>query len=261
MKQCLKSGFIHKKEGIMRAKHLLIGGLVAVTTILSGCGQNAARSEQSTVTVTGVGTVSVEPDMVRLTVSMNKTERTTRLAQEAVGKMAAQVLAILKDSGIEDKDIATASLRFNPEYEWRSGRSILIGQQAEQSMDFAVRDIRQDTEKVARIIDRLTGIDGIMLNQIKFSVADNTAHFIRSRELAYEKAMQKAEQYAELSGLKVGRVLSLSEEGLNNASPLYRSALVNQAMREEFAADAASTVLPSGQMEITTRISVVFLLE
>ncbi len=82
--------------------------------------------------------------MVRLTVSMNKTERTTRLAQEAVGKMAAQVLAILKDSGIEDKDIMTASLRFSPEYTWRNGRSVLVGQRADQSIDFAVRGILED---------------------------------------------------------------------------------------------------------------------
>ena len=245
----------------MRAKHYLILGLVASVTALSSCGPNNAKQEPSTVTVSGVGTVSVAPNMVRLSVSMNKIERTTRQAQESVGTMAAQVLTILKDSGIEGKDIMTASLRFNPEYEWRNNRSVLVGQRAEQSIDFAVRNIGQDTEKVARIIDRLTGIDGIVMNQINFSVADNTEHFIRSRELAFEKAMQKAEQYAELSGLKVGRVLSLSEEGANSPSPLYRSAMVNQFKMEEVSADAVSTVLPSGQMEITTRISVVFLME
>jgi uncharacterized protein YggE len=246
----------------MKTKNLLLRGLVAAVVVLSGCTQSAGQKELSTVTVSGVGTVNVTPDMVRLTVSMSKIERTTRLAQESVGKMTARVLAILKDSGIEDKDISTASLRFNPEYEWRNGRSILIGQRTEQSIDFAVRNIGQNAEKVARIIDRLTEIDGIVLNQISFSVADNTEHFVRSRELAFEKAMQKAQQYAELSGLKVGRVLNLSEDGANNASPLYRSRMENQFMMEAaFAADAASTVLPSGQMEITTRISVMFLLE
>jgi uncharacterized protein YggE len=245
----------------MKAKHFLTCGLIAAVVVLSSCGQHTGPTERSSVTVSGVGTVSVVPDMVRLSVSMNKTERTTRQAQEAVGTMAARVLAILKDSGIEDKDIQTASLRFNPEYEWRSGRSVLIGQRAEQSVDFAVRQIGRDAEKVARIIDRLVEIDGIVLNQIHFSVADNTEHFIRSRELAFEKAMQKAQQYADLSGLKLGRVLDISEDAANNAAPLYRSAMVNQFKMEEAAAMDISTVLPSGQMEVTTRISVVFLLE
>jgi uncharacterized protein YggE len=244
----------------MKAKHFLLFGLVVV---LSGCGQTGGRQEPSTVTVSGVGTVSVAPDMVRLTVSMQKTGRTTRLAQEAVAAMTGRVLAILKESAIEDKDIATASLTFNPEYEWRNNRSVLVGQRAEQCIEFAVRGIGSDDAKVPGIIDRLVEIDGIMLNSIDFSVADNTEHFARSRELAFEKAVQKAEQYAELSGLKVGKVLSLSEDGAGNAVPLYGNRMVNQFKLESasFAEADAATALPSGQLEVTTRISVVFLLE
>ena len=248
---------------LMKAKLFLMCGLglVAAVAALPGCVQNGARQEPSIATVSGVGTVSVEPDMVRISVSMGQTAQTTRLAQEAVGKMAAQVLAILKDAGVGEKDIQTASLTFNPQYEWRNnGRSVLVGQRAEQSIDLAVRSIREDDGKVPRLIDRLSGIDGIVMNRIEFCVDDNTEHFVRSRQLAFEKAMQKAEQYAELSGLRVGRVLSLSEEGASTPVPLYRSAAVNQ-FKLEAAYDAASTVLPSGQMEITTRISVTFLLE
>jgi uncharacterized protein YggE len=246
---------------MIRARYFLLC-VIAAAIALSGC-KHVEQREPSTVTVSGVGTVSVEPDMVRMTVSMSKTERTTRLAQEAVAVMTGRVLAILKESAIEDKDIATASLTFNPEYEWRNNRSVLVGQRAEQRIEFAVRGIRQDDNKVSGIIDRLVGIDGIMLDNIAFSVADNTEHFVRSRELAFEKAVQKAEQYAELSGLKVGKVLSLSEEGANNAMPLYSNRMVNQQFKmEESAVMAdAATVLPSGQLEVTTRISVVFLLE
>lgn len=240
----------------------MLFGFLAVAALLSGCGQNGQQQAASTVTVSGVGTVYVVPDMVRMTVSMDKTERTTRLAQEAVGRIAGQVVALLKDSGIEDKDIMTASLRFNPEYEWVKNRRVLVGQHAGQSIDFAVRNIGQDSAKVARIIDRLTGIDGITVDRLDFGIADNTRHFVRSRELAFEKAMQKVQQYAELSGRKVGRVLSLSEAGADNSASLYRAASVKQA-KEEMALDAAApgTVLPAGQMEITTQISVVFLME
>lgn len=245
----------------MKTKHFLTCGLVAAMVALAGC---AGNNTQSIVTVSGRGTVSVEPDMAQMNVSFSRTEQTTRLAQEAIGKIAAQVLAILKDSGIEDKDITTASLRFYPEYEWLPNRSIPLGQRAEQSVDFSIRDIAQDSEKVSRIIDRLSEIDGIMMNRIDFSVADKTEPFVRSRELAFEKAMRKAEQYAALSGRKVGRVLSLSEGGANNSLlPLYgNTRMANQFTMEEAAAyDASSTVLPSGQMEVTTDISVTFALE
>jgi hypothetical protein len=238
---------------------MLICGLVAIVAMLSGCGQNTVR-QQSTVTVSGIGTVSVEPDMVSMNVSMSKIAPTTRQAQEAVGKMAVRVLEILKEAGIEDKDIKTATLRFNPEYEWRSNRSVLVGQKAEQGIDFAVRNIGQDSDKIARLIDKLVQVDGIVMNQINFNIADKTEHYVHSRELAFEKAAQKAKQYAELSGLRVGRVLSLSENTSDDSAPVYGNRMIKQTMME-FASDESSTVLPSGQMEITTRISAVFSLE
>jgi uncharacterized protein YggE len=243
----------------MKTTHFI--ALALVTVAMVGCVLPSARQKQpSTVTVSGEGTVSVAPDMVRMTVSMSNVAPSTRAAQEAVGRMTAQVLAILKEAGIDDKDIQTASLRFNPEYEWRNERRILVGQHAEQSIDFAVRDIASDTEKAPRLIDRISGIDGITMNRMDFSVADNTPHFERSRELAFEKVLQKAEQYASLAGMKVDRVFSVVEDGASPATPLYRSASLNQ-FKAEVAMDAASTVLPAGQMEITTRISAVFLLE
>lgn len=246
----------------MNTRHFMIFCLAATVAVLSGCGQNGASKNNSTVTVSGVGTVSVEPDMVRLNVSLSNTSPTTRQAQEAIGKMASRVLYILENAGIADKDIKTESLMFSPEYEWRRNKSVLIGQRAEQGIEFAVRDIRQDSGKVARIIDSLAGIDGITMNRISFGVSDNTEYFVRSRELAFGKAMQKAQQYAGLSGLKIVRVLDLSEDGSNGAFPIYGNRMVNQFAKEEaVVADAVSTVLPSGQMEITTRISVTFLLE
>lgn len=249
----------------MKTKHLLAYGLTAAAavTILSGCAHHTMRGGQtSTVTVSGVGTVSVVPDMVNMNISMNKTDRTTTLAQSAVNAMSGRALAILKESGIEDKDIRTASLRFNPEYEWSNGRSILTGQRAEQSINVAVRGIGQDAKKLARIIDRLAEIDGIVLNNIDFGIADNAGNFVDSRKLAFEKALQKAQLYAELSGLKVGRVLSLTEDGATEPTPLYRGGAINQTkMEASFDAGAASTMLPSGQMDVTSRISVTFLLE
>lgn len=244
----------------MKTNLVLACGLVAAFVAQSVGGQTLVRQEPSTVTVSGVGTVSVEPDMVRITVSIGKTAQTTRLAQEAVGKMTGQVLAILSENGVEKKEIKTTSFRFNPEYQWDGKKNVLAGQRVDQSIDFNVRRIGDGNDTVVRIIDRLAAIDGVAMNQINFSVAETTGHYVRSRELAFEKAMQKAQQYAQLAGLKVSRMLALSEDGANNAVPLYRATL-NQFKMEAAVADAVATELPSGQIEITTRISATFLLE
>lgn len=196
-----------------------------------------------------------------MNISLRNTAPTTKSAQGEVSKMVRQALEVLAAFNIEDKNIITASLTFSPEYEYRNNRRVLVGQTARQTITFSVNDIQNDNEKVSQIIDRLVQINGIELNQMDFSVKNNTEHFIQSRELAFQKAIEKAEQYSKLSGLKVRKVLSISEEGSQQVFPGSNRVLLQSFDIMETAAEAGSTMLPSGELEITTRISAVFLIE
>ena len=245
----------------MKAKHFLAFIFLVALMFTSCCDKNSRQLNQSTVSVSGIGTVFVEPDIIQMSISLSNVARTTKSAQEEVSKMVRQALAILKQSNVEDKNISTASLTFSSEYDYQSSRRVLTGQRAEQRITFSVENIQNDSEKASKIIDQLIQINGIELNQINFSVKNNTEYFIRSRELAFQKAVEKANQYAELSKLKVVKVLSISEEGNQPVSPMYN----RMANQMEFAASAASdgglTILPAGELEISTRILVFFLLE
>ncbi len=235
--------------------------MVLATLLIVSCNNNIGKQHQSTISVFGTGTVMVKPDMLRMNISLSKTASTTKAAQEEVSKMVKQALDVLSDFGIEDKDIVTASLTFSPEYEYRNGKRVLIGQTTRQTILFSMNDIQNDNEKIPQLIDRLVEMNGIELNQIDFNVKSNTEYFIRSRELAFQKATEKAEQYASLSGLKATKVVSISEEGSQQLLPV-NNRMVNQynAMAET-ASDANPTLLPSGELEITTKILAVFLLE
>ena len=222
---------------------------------LAGCDKR-----QSSIVVSGMGSVMAQPDTVQMHISLSKTAATTRQAQEEVGIMVRKALKILQDSGVEEKNIQTASLRFMPEYEWGGdGRRRLLGQKTEQTIIFSVNNL----DGASGIIDQLIEINGIELQHMQFSVKDNSALFVRSRELAWQKALEKAEQYAKLSGMKIAGTLSISEEGLP-VSPVYNQARNSQKMlyaaATETAADS-STALPSGEMEITSRVVVEFLLK
>lgn len=234
--------------------------VILAVALVAGC--NFQSNNQSTVSVIGTGTVSVNPDMVNMSISLSRTAPTTQRAQEEISRMVRQALEILKSMDIEDKDISTASLTFNPEYEYSLNRRVLIGQRATQTITFSINDIQSDSEKASQIIDRLVQINGIELNSMNFNVKNNTEHFIKSRELAFRKAEEKAQQYAELSGLKVVKVLSVSDDGNQQFMPANNRMMVYA--QEEMAVSkdmAGSTVLPAGEMEITTRISAVFVLE
>ncbi|MDR0670130.1 MAG: SIMPL domain-containing protein [Treponema sp.] len=246
-------------NNVINAGHLPVFLLIAAIPLISGCDKKDEQQRQSTISVFGTGTVLVQPDTIQMTVSLSKVAQTTKLAQDEVSNMVRQALIILKEANVEDKNIATTSLTFNSEYEYIN-RRVLIGQKAEQRITFSIEDIDTDNEKISGIIDRLIQINGIELNQLNFSVKSNTEYFIRSRELAFQKAVEKANQYAELSQLKIIRVLSISEEGNQQISPITNRFL-NQSMVQEAAAGSGSTIVPAGELEITTRILVEFLLE
>jgi uncharacterized protein YggE len=226
---------------------------------MAGCKNDKS---QSTISVFGTGTVLAQPDLIQMTITLSNTAQTTKTAQEEVSRMVRQALAILKNENIEDKNISTTSLSFYSEYEYIS-RRVLVGQKAEQRITFTIDDINNDNERVSRIIDQLIVINGIELNQVNFSVKNNTEYFVRSRDLAYQKAVEKANQYAGLSNLKIKKVLSISEEGYQQISPINNRLMNNMLYElEQASADSAgSTIVPTGELEITTRILVVFLLE
>jgi uncharacterized protein YggE len=242
----------------MKVRRNLLWAIVIQFAVFFGCIQPNAYG-QSNFNVTGIGTVFAQPDMVQMTVSTSHVARTTRQAQTEVNKVVKQILDILKEAEIEEKDIRTASLRFNSEYEFRSNRKVLVGHKVEQSLTFVVHNIKENVEKAPEILDKLTQINNVTLNRITFGITDDTEYLIKSREIAYQKALAKAEHYAELSGLKIVKVLSISELTTENQRELYQLAGAGFARREEN--DSNSTMLPIGEKEISTRITVIFLAE
>jgi uncharacterized protein YggE len=246
-------------ESFMKTKHFFIGLIIISVLFIPGCGK-ISRKNQSTISVFGTGTVLAQPDIVQMGITLSNVANTTKMAQDEVNKMVRQALAVLKNAGIEDKNIMTASLTFRSEHEY-TPRRILIGQRAEQSISFSV-EIEKNSERVSEIIDRLIQINGLELNQINFGVKNNTDYFVKSRELAFQKALEKANQYAELSNLKIIKVLKISEDANQQISPLSNR-LTRNSMADEIAAGSAadSTMVPMGELEITTRIFIEFLLK
>ncbi|MDR1867485.1 MAG: SIMPL domain-containing protein [Treponema sp.] len=217
----------------------------------------------STLSVIGIGTVLAQPDMIQITISLSELAHTTRQAQEEVNKKVKQILSLLKKENVEEKSISTPSLRFNQEYEWRNQRKHLVGQRVEQIITFSLYDIQKDAEKTPRILDKIAQIDNITLNTINLSIKDNKDFFVRSRELAYQKALEKAMQYAKLSGLKIIKALDISEREVPHISAISNSMMNMQlnVLRDGLTEETGSTILPTGELEISSHISVTFLLK
>jgi len=252
----------HSSQRVFGGSHFRILAVPAVLAVLllAGCG---GEGRQGIVVTSGFGIVRAEPDTVQMVISLRYIADTTREAQTQVTGMVRQALEILRSAGVEERNIGTAFLRFSPEYEWGPQGRTLLGQRAEQIISFSI-DHDGDDSVFAYVIDQLIGINGIDLQGMNFNVRDTTDLHYQARELAYQEALEKAQQYARLSGKRIVRTVGIFEEGM--VPPVARQRLgrtIAQGIAMEDAASvqwAGGTVLPAGEMEVSARVLVEFLM-
>jgi uncharacterized protein YggE len=244
-------------EGVMASKKVCVVFLLLNLVFIAACSASKS-SGQSTISVSGIGTVMVQPDMVQMSINFSHVAQTTKQAKEEVDQKMGQILEILKEEGVEDKNMRTAVLNYGAEMEYRDGRSVQIGQRADQTVMVTIDDIVNNSNKFSVLLDKITVIDRVVIRDIKFDTENKTELFRQTRELAYQKAFDKANQYANLSGLKMLKALSISEE---RSRDILFGVYQNNVMYKAAESSVPSASVPTGEQEITSEITVTFLLE
>jgi uncharacterized protein YggE len=230
--------------------------------LLISCNSSVQVQEcQNSVSVSGTGTVLAQPDMALMHISSSHTAPTTKEAKKAVEQTMQRILKILQEENVEDKFMKTISLNYDVEYDYRSGRRVWIGQRAQQTIVVTINDMINTPERFSAILDKITAIDRIEVQNIQFDIENKAELYRQSRELAYQKAFDKAKQYADLSGRKIRKVLTISE-GISR-DVAYTRMFMNNA-RMTFAkevADCDGSSVPTGEQGVTSEINVVFSLK
>ncbi|MBT2400730.1 SIMPL domain-containing protein [Streptomyces sp. ISL-100] len=200
---------------------LLLGGAVAPAfgaAPAAAAPAPAPVADAVTVSAGGEGRASAAPDMAVLTATVEATKPTAKRALAAQSAAADALLAAVRKQGIADRDVRTEGLSLNAVYQHTDRPSKLTGYQAGQSFSVKIRDITR-TGAVVEAVTQAAG-DAARINGVTFDVADPSALRARAREAAHADARAKAEQYARLSGRRLGRLVSLAETGSGMHRPL-----------------------------------------
>jgi uncharacterized protein YggE len=169
-----------------------------------------AQAAEKLVTVTGEATVAVAPDTAMIRLGVSSQEKTAREASEANAKQMTAVFAAIKDTGVADRDIQTSRLSLQPQYDPnKSGTARLTGFQASNQVTVRIRDI----DKLPTVLDRAITAGANEMSGIEFVVSEQSKLLDQARDDAIADARRKAELYAKAAGAKLGRVVSITEEG------------------------------------------------
>ena len=164
------------------------------------------------------------------------------------------VIATLTKAGIADKDIQTSQISLNPLY----GQPVvgpngqvmqeprIIGYQATNTVMIRSRDIKN----FGKVLDALVGAGANQVSGPSFQLADPSAANDEARVSAIKAARARAELYARAAGLRVVRIVSISESGgYSPPQPMY-----SRAMKVE----ADSTPISAGEVEAAVSVTVQF---
>ena len=130
----------------------------------------------------------------------------------------------LVNAGVDRKDISTSQVSLQPQYA-QDGTAI-VGYRASNSIDVKIRKLDSASQALTLIVSN--GGDATRINSVNYSIEDDSQLVRDARARAFEDAKSRAEQYAQLSGLNLGKVISISEAGASTPPtplPMPRAAM------------------------------------
>ncbi len=207
-----------------------------------------ASVQRTGIIVTGEGTITVKPDLARVTLGVEVTNNTaTGAQQDAASKMDA-VMSQLKSQGIAEKDIQTVQADLQPDYDYSNRTPVLKGYRATNLVVVTVRDL----SKMGGLLDAVVASGATRLQGINFSVSDPAAAGAQGREEAIKNAREKADQLAKLSGVSLGQPIAIEE--IQSPPP----APVPMAAPAAAVASAPKTAISPGTQDIHTTVRVTY---
>lgn len=244
-----------KKKTARLAGLILASALAALPLALVANGTSAAERREATIIVTGEGDAALVPDMAIVSLSVNKMAPTAGEALKANAEAMSAVIAALKKRGIEDRDLQTSGLSINPQYhypdqnsEGQTAEPTLIGYQVINSLSVRLRDVA----KTGEVLDEAVTLGINQSAGITFLNSDTKAAEAEARKAAVKAARDKAEGLAEAAGVKLGRLVEMSEN-LSGPQPMPMMA---DAMVMKSA--APSTPVAVGESNVHVQVNMTF---
>jgi uncharacterized protein YggE len=157
--------------------------------------------------------MAVKPDLALVRLTVMREAPTASEALAADNKAMGDVLAALKAEGIADRDLQTANLSISPRYSNASPQkpdepAKIVAYQVANSLTVRIRDI----DKAGEVIDKAVKLGVNEDGGITFANDDPSAATTEARKRAVADAVKKAHTLAEAAGVRVGRVLKISEQ-------------------------------------------------
>jgi hypothetical protein len=214
--------------------------------ILAAPFATAAENNLSELVVQGEGKAMTAPDKVIIVLGVQTRDASAAIAAAENARLMNETIGALLTAGIAGDEIQTSrySLGTEPQDE------PIAGEETPKAPVFLASNIvtvsLNNTEGVGRVLDAAVSAGTNSIQEVSFDLNDPKPQKDQALTLAIEDARRKAEVAAKAAGVKLGRVLEISE-GYGYVAAVSRSAAFD-----------FDTPIQPGQMEITASVTVTY---
>ncbi|MCM2471903.1 SIMPL domain-containing protein [Rhizobium sp. CG5] len=214
------------------------------------------RPREATIIVSGEGEATLAPDMAVLSLGVVSQAPAAADALSANNAAMAKVLTDLKADGLAERDLQTSNFAVMPQYrpipDGDTGEKLpdIVGYTVQNTLTVRLRDL----SKLGALIDRSVKLGVNQGGDIAFTNDEPEAAIAEARKEAVADALAKARTLTEAAGVRLGRIIEISE---NYSRPMPQT-LYRAAMSKEMA-DAAPVA--SGENSYSVTVNVTFAIE
>ena len=206
------------------------------------------RIRAPSVTAHGEAIITAEPDQAQIDIGVVTQARNAPEAAKENAEKLSQVMAQVKKLLGKGDEVKTASYSLNPNYRYpQGGKPEITGYTATNILRIKTATL----ENVGKLIDAAMQSGANRINQLLFTLKDEQAVQVQALRLASQKAKMKVEEMAGALGLKVVRVLALTENE-RGVRPIIAQA---RGAQVEALSSAAPTPVEAGTIEVRSSVT------
>ena len=235
-------------------KHAILAALLAGAALPTAAAAQVATTQIQTIAgtrldISATGEVTRVPDIAVITAGvMTRSATATGALEENAARME-RVREALRRAGIADRDIQTSNISLNPEYRYVENQPPqLVGYTASNQVNVRFRDIRS----TGRILDALVAQGANQINGPMLTIDKPESALDEARANAIAIGRARAELYARSLGMRVVRLLSVSEGGGSYPVPPPMPVMM------EARGMAADTKIDPGQQKLQVTLTMSF---
>ncbi len=243
----------------MNSKKILLLAVVGIIFSLTACAPTAAAYQGSSnapvrqLSVVGDGQVFAAPDIAYINVGVHSQADTVTAALQQNNAQAQAIKDTLVSHGVAQEDIQTSSFNVYPQTSYDNFGNIT---NTFFSVDNTVYVTVRDLNNLGEVLDAVATSGANNIYGITFNLQDKTSAQSDARALAVDSAQKQAQELADLAGVTLGDIISISTT-YSNPVQYY-----GYGMGGGGAAAVESAVpVSAGQMQIESQVTVVYAIQ